>query len=332
MGRIKYDIDTFIRGIKSKNRRILSKALSLTENTKPEDKKLAYRLLDVLYKDTGKSFRIGITGPPGVGKSSFIEALGTHITEDLQKEVAVIAIDPSSVKTGGSILGDRTRMQKLSGNPRAFIRPAPTRGNIGGVAESTLFMLLIFEAAGYEYIFIETVGVGQNEYEVRNMTDLFLLLLQAGAGDSIQGIKRGIMEMADMFLVTKADGQTKHLAELTRKMYRQALMLFPPLEHGISQEILLTSIYDKKSVEKVWRKMLEFYHRLKSSGYLENLRKKQTSEWIKSQIQYKVLRYFYEKPKVREFLEELLRKTEAGEISPFTASEELLVKTGFFSE
>ncbi len=326
MGRIKYDIETFVQGIKNKNRRIISKTLSLAENTKREDRQFAYKLLDILYKDTGKSFRIGITGPPGVGKSSFIEALGSYLTEDLEEEIAVIAIDPSSIKTGGSILGDRTRMQNLSGNPRAFIRPAPTRGNLGGIAESTLFMLLIFEAAGYKYIFIETVGVGQNEYEVRNMTDLFLLLLQAGAGDSIQGIKRGIMEMADMFVVTKADGQTRSLAELTRKMYRQALHLFPPLEHNIPQEIFLTSVYEKKSIENLWKKIIKFYEQINASGYLQNLRRQQTAEWIKKQVNQKILRRFYENAEINRILSELIRQTEEGLISPFTASEEILKK------
>ncbi len=324
MGRITYDINTLIEGIKSRNRRILSKALSLTESQREEDRELAYKLIDKLYRERKHSYKIGITGPPGVGKSSFIEALGSYVAEDLNEQVAVIAIDPSSIKSGGSILGDRTRMQKLSASRNAFIRPAPTRGNLGGIAESTLFMIIIFEAAGFPFIIIETVGVGQNEYEIRNLSDIFILLLQPGAGDSLQGIKRGIMEMADMFIVTKADGNTKQLAKTTAQLYRQAIHLFPPLEHNLPQKILLTSIYDKKTIINAWDEITSFLKKIEETGYLASLRREQQQHWFNSLLNKHLLRSFYAVPEVKDAVDKFSEQVRVGEVSPFTAADEVI--------
>ena len=232
--------DQYQQGILSGNRLVLSRAITLAESTLPADQELARQVLEAVLPHTGKSVRVGITGVPGVGKSTFIEAFGQHFTTQGRK-LAVLAIDPTSQRSKGSILGDKTRMEQLSVNPKAYIRPSPAGQSLGGVTNATRQAMLLCEAAGFDTIFIETVGVGQSETAVHSMTDFFLLLMLAGAGDELQGIKRGIMEMADALVITKADGENMRKATAAKAEYQSALHLFPAAESNWSPKVLTCS-------------------------------------------------------------------------------------------
>jgi len=235
----------------------LSEGITLLESSRQEDNEKAQELLKLALPHSGRSIRIGITGVPGVGKSTFIESFGIELIKR-EKRVAVLAIDPSSEKSGGSILGDKTRMVELSTNKNAFIRPSATAGSLGGVARKTRESILLCEAAGYDVILVETVGVGQSEIAVHSMTDFFLLLMLAGAGDELQGIKRGIMEMADSILITKTDGKNIKMANLARTEYKNALHLFPPNDNGWIPQIETISALEEKGIEKVWQIISSF--------------------------------------------------------------------------
>lgn len=266
--------EEYAAGITSGDRVILAKAISLAESSLPEDQKQSAELLAMLMYKTAQSIRIGITGVPGVGKSTFIEAFGKHITS-LNKKIAVLTIDPSSQVTKGSILGDKTRMDELSKNPLAFIRPSASGNTLGGTTGRTRECILLCEAAGYEVIIVETVGVGQSETGVKNLVDFFLLLMLAGAGDELQGIKKGIMEMADAVVITKADGDNVKRAREAQADYQHALNLFTDHASGWRPKVLTSSALERKGIQEIWENVLSFQEQTLHSGYFNEQRKAQ---------------------------------------------------------
>ncbi len=276
----KYTIADYVKGITTGNRVVLGQAITLAESTLPEHRQLAVQVVKQCLPLSGKSIRVGITGVPGVGKSTFIESLGMYLTAQGHK-VAVLAVDPSSARTGGSIMGDKTRMDELAANPNAFIRPSPSAGNLGGVANRTRECIILCEAAGYDIILVETVGVGQSETEVKNMTDFFLLLMLAGAGDELQGIKRGIMEMADAIAINKADGDNLAKAKTARGDYARAVHMYPADDAGWSTRVEVCSAIEKKGIDTVWTIVEEHNLMLKTKGLLNERRKHQNLTWFR---------------------------------------------------
>lgn len=275
-----FNIEETFHALQQGNKASLGKAITLIESTKFEDKELAYSLLGRCAPHTGKSIRIGVTGVPGVGKSTFIEAFGKYLIEEKGKKVAVLAIDPSSQRSRGSILGDKTRMNDLSVMPNAFIRPSASGSSLGGVARSTRETISLCETAGYDIILIETVGVGQSETTVKQLCDFFLLLMLYGAGDELQGIKRGIMEMADCLFINKAD-QNEMLAKSAAKEYSNALHLFPPKESNWYPKVLLGSGLNARGIQKVWEQVLDFKETTDKNGFWKANRKAQEHWWFK---------------------------------------------------
>ncbi|MCH8496412.1 MAG: methylmalonyl Co-A mutase-associated GTPase MeaB [Balneolales bacterium] len=309
--------------LRSGNRRTLSKAITLIESTREVDRDPAQKLLSEVMPHTGGSYRIGISGVPGVGKSTFIESLGMLLIARGLK-VAVLAVDPSSPFSGGSILGDKTRMDKLSSHSDAFIRPSPTAGSLGGVTQRTRESILLCEAAGYDVILIETVGVGQSEYEVASMTDLFLLLMLPGAGDALQGIKRGILELADVLVVNKSDGDNRARAELAKNEIMQGLHYLQPLHDDISVDVLMCSALNNEGVEEVWDHVSGILEKLKASKRLESKRRKQTLSWVKSLIEQQVLHAFWNIGDVQADYMKAITELRAGKTTPMQAVEEVL--------
>jgi LAO/AO transport system kinase len=308
---------------------LLSRAITLAESTLPADQELSQEVLQQVLPYTGKSIRIGITGVPGVGKSSFIEVFGSYITS-LPKKLAVLAIDPSSQISGGSIMGDKTRMETLSNHPLAFIRPSPAGNALGGVAASTRQALLLCEAAGYEVIIIETVGVGQSETAVYHMTDFFLLLMLANAGDELQGMKRGIMEMADALVITKADSENLTAAQTARVTYENALHLFPLSAKQWPPQVLTCSAFTKVGIEEIWAVVETFGQHLQNKGLFESNRQKQNLYWMHEIIKQTLQRQFYEHPAVKSQLAALEADLNTGKITAVAAALQLLnaSKTG----
>ncbi|RRQ47006.1 methylmalonyl Co-A mutase-associated GTPase MeaB [Chryseobacterium sp. SC28] len=293
-----FGIEDYVKGIKAGDKRILGKAITLIESKKPEHRDLADKLLKAILPMTGNSVRIGITGVPGAGKSTFIETFGKLAIEQ-GKKVAVLAVDPSSTLNKGSILGDKTRMEELAKNPNAFIRPSPTSGFLGGVANTTYESLLICEAAGYDYILIETVGVGQSEILVNDITDVFLYLKIIGGGDELQGIKRGIMEMADLIFINKVDAENLAKAKLTKTELSRALQFITPKEKGWKVPIILGSALKNEGLAEVFEKVEEFISLKKKNGtFLEN-RKNQAEK----RFEFWVKEYILEKAKIDHKLE-----------------------------
>ena len=268
--RSRLTLDEYVQGVLNGDRVVLSRAITLVESNLAADRKLAQRVLEGILPYAGHSLRIGITGVPGVGKSTFIEAFGRHIVS-LGKTLAVLTVDPSSERTGGSILGDKTRMETLANHPLAYIRPSAAGGSLGGVAHRTREAMLLCEAAGYEIILVETVGVGQSETLVRGMTDFFLLLMLAGAGDELQGIKKGIMEMADAIAVTKADGPSRAMAEQAVGEYRNALHLFPLAESGWSIPVVTCSAVENEGIEEIWELIQNYQVLTDTNGFLTKI-------------------------------------------------------------
>ena len=309
--------------ILNRDKAALSEAITLVESTKKEHNEEAQKLLSQMLPHSGKSIRIGITGVPGVGKSTFIENFGEYLIAQ-GKKVAVLAIDPSSEKSGGSILGDKTRMVELSNNDNAFIRPSATAGSLGGVARKTRETVILCEAAGFDVILIETVGVGQSEIAVHSMTDFFLLLMLSGAGDELQGIKRGIMEMADSILITKTDGKNIKQANLARSQYKNALHLFPANENNWVPKVETVSAYENKGIDKVWDIIQQFEDLTKPSGWFEKKRQRQQHFWLKEEIKEKLLLNFNSKAGIQEKIKEVQEKMEAGKITSFQASDLIL--------
>ncbi len=319
--------DEYFREILKGNRLFLSKAITLLESRKPEHQKLSAELIEKILPYTGKSKRIGITGVPGVGKSTFINAFGKLILSQGHK-LAILAIDPSSQISKGSILGDKNRMPDIAGDDRVFIRPSPNAGFLGGVAAKTRETILLCEAAGYDVIIVETVGVGQSETAVASMTDMFLLLLASGTGDDLQGIKRGIMEMADLLIFTKYDGQNKTKIDMEKRLFKNVLRLFPPKQSGWKPDVTEVSAIENFGIENVWSKVNEFFDLIRKNGYLEKNRQKQRVKWFYETFDFLVKTYLRENFEAE--LHRIEKQIEENKIYPFSAARQLLEK--FFSE
>ncbi|MAE86871.1 MAG: methylmalonyl Co-A mutase-associated GTPase MeaB [Flammeovirgaceae bacterium] len=307
-------LDEMVNGIDQSNRILLSRAITIIESKLSSDQELAAKLLDQIIPKTGKSIRIGITGVPGVGKSTFIDSFGSYLTS-VGKKVAVLSIDPSSSLTRGSILGDKTRMNRLSTDPNAYIRPSPSGTSLGGVAQKTRETILLCEAAGYDVIIVETVGVGQSETAVKDMVDFFLLLMLAGGGDELQGIKRGIMEMADALVINKADGNNIQPAKRAKKNYKNALHLLPPHEGGWTVPVELCSAVEETGIDSVWQMVQDFESTLIGNNYLIENRRRQNLKWMHELIKLKLEESFYHNPAKIDSIQEMEKKVTAGELS-----------------
>ncbi|MCS6988633.1 MAG: methylmalonyl Co-A mutase-associated GTPase MeaB [Chloroherpetonaceae bacterium] len=313
----------YVAGVLGGDRSMLARAITLVESQRPEHQAIAEEVVAECLKRSGKSIRVGITGAPGVGKSTFIEAFGLSLIE-AGRRVAVLAIDPTSEKSRGSILGDKTRMEKLAQSDQAFIRPSPSSGALGGAAPKTREAMLLCEAAGFDAIIIETVGVGQSEIAVHSMTDFFLLLMLAGAGDELQGIKRGIMEMADLIAITKADGTNVQKAKLAQQEYAQALRLFPPNPNGWSPRSLTCSALTGEGVREIRDLIFDFEKQMTENGWLARKREAQAAHWLRQTLERELLSRFYSSEAVKAKLPLLEKAVRSGEISPFRAAKELL--------
>lgn len=315
----------YIKGILSSDISILSRAITLVESTKEEHQTLASKIIDGIIEKTGNSFRLGITGVPGVGKSTFIESFGLELADGGHK-VAILAIDPSSQKSKGSILGDKTRMEKLSVHHNVYIRPSPSSGTLGGVAQKTFESILLCEAAGYDFIIVETVGVGQSEITISGMTDFFLLLMLAGAGDELQGIKRGIMEMADGVLITKADGNNIQKAKNARNEYAHALHLFPPTESGWIPKVEICSALNNEGILHFIEIIDQYKNLVINNGYFEKKRRDQLKDWLHHSILEKLKTEFYNSPKIKQELENIENSFSKSNLNPYKLASELISK------
>ncbi len=324
MPRRSIDIDSLSARIIAGDRLSLSRGITLLESQHRDDKPLARELVDRCLSHSGHSIRMGITGSPGVGKSTFIEQLGLHLIEE-GKQPAVLAIDPSSSMSKGSILGDKTRMGQLAQMEKAYIRPSSTGGTLGGVTRSTRESIILCEAAGYDTILIETVGVGQSETAVYSMSDVFLLLLLPGAGDELQGIKRGIVEMADFLIIHKADGERKNLAEQSRKDYRHAITLLGMQDtDGWKTPIHAISSLERVGFEDLWKDILEFEELMKASGRFDAQRKEQNLQWLDEALGHALMELFFSKDDLKIAYEEIKTDIRTGRISPFHAADRLI--------
>jgi LAO/AO transport system kinase len=317
-------LEQYMDGVLAGDRVVLARAITLIESRLAADGELAARLLDSILPHTGRSRRVGITGVPGVGKSTFIDALGMHVIRDRGEQLAVLTVDPSSPISGGSILGDKTRMERLAAEPHAFIRPSPSGGHLGGVARRTRETILLCEAAGYRNVFIETVGVGQSETAVRSMSDFFLLLMLAGAGDELQGIKRGIIEMIDGMAINKADGDNLRKAERARVEYSSALHLFPPSGDGWTPRVLACSAINNTGVGEIWQMVLDHEAQLGDAGKIAERRTRGDLQWMEELISLGLEEMFRAQPEVAERLPALRREVRDGVVTPLAASRELL--------
>ncbi len=314
-----------IQGILQKDITALSRAITLVESTAPKHQQQAKEVIEACLPYANKSIRIGITGVPGVGKSSFIEQFGKLLVQKKHK-VAVLAVDPSSTISGGSILGDKTRMEELVNEPNAFIRPSASGDSLGGVARKTRETIILCEAAGYDIILIETVGVGQSETAVHSMTDFFLLLKLAGAGDELQGIKRGIMEMADGIAINKADGENVKAAKLARVEFNRALHLYPIKENNWSPKTLMCSAIKNEGILEIWEMISEYMNLNKDNGYFEKNRKEQNKFWLLQTIESTLKSDFYNLPNVKLELKKQFELLDDNKTTPFEAAELLLHK------
>ncbi len=316
------DVNQLIREISDGNITSLSTAITLIESIHPKHRQSAEEIVEKCLPLSGNSIRIGITGVPGVGKSTFIEALGMYLT-GLDHKLAVLAIDPSSQQSGGSILGDKTRMELLSANQNAFIRPSPSGSTLGGVARKTRETVILCEAAGFDIIIIETVGVGQSETTVHSMVGFFLLLMLAGAGDELQGIKRGIMEMADSIVITKADGQNIEKANRAMAEYRNALHLFPPTDSGWIPKVSACSSLENTGIELIWQTIDSYFSHIKNNGFLFKKRNEQSKFWMYETINNKLYQDFYEDKIKKKRIKEMEELVLAGKMSSFQAAQKL---------
>ncbi|WP_288170771.1 methylmalonyl Co-A mutase-associated GTPase MeaB [uncultured Alistipes sp.] len=315
--------DEYVEGILAGNITTLSQAITLVESANPAHYAQAQEIIERCLPHAGHSVRIGITGVPGAGKSTFIEAVGNMVTS-LRHKLAVLAIDPSSERSGGSILGDKTRMESICHNPDVFIRPSPSAGSLGGVARKTRETIVLCEAAGFDVIFIETVGVGQSETAVHSMVDMFMLLQISGAGDELQGIKRGIMEMADTMVITKADGENVRKAELARTQFQGALRLFPLPESGWRPKVYTCSAVAGTGLEEVWKGVEEFLDHIHANGYFQHNRNRQNKYWMYETINEALRGSFYRDPAVEARIGEYEKRVLEDRISSFVAAKELL--------
>ena len=315
--------DEYVAGILDGNITILAQAITLIESNNPVHYAQAQEIIERCLPHSGKSVRIGITGVPGAGKSSFIEAVGNMVTSYKHK-LAVLAIDPSSERSGGSILGDKTRMESICHNPDIFIRPSPSAGSLGGVARKTRETIVLCEAAGFDIIFIETVGVGQSETAVHSMVDMFMMLQISGAGDELQGIKRGIMEMADMMVITKADGENVKKAELAKAQYQGALKLFPLPDSEWRPKVYTCSSLEGTGLEEVWQGVEQYLQHIELNGYFTSNRNRQNKYWMYETINETLKSSFYNNPEIESRMEEVERRVLDAKLSSFIAAKELL--------
>lgn len=321
--RKKYSLEAYLEGIFSANRVILSQAITLVESHKPEHQELAEQIISECLKKPADTLRIGITGAPGVGKSTFIESFGKLLISKGLK-VAVLAVDPSSQLSHGSILGDKTRMQELSVHPSAFVRPSPAEDSLGGVARKTRETIFLCEAAGFNVIIVETVGVGQSETAVHSMVDFFLLLLLPNAGDELQGIKRGVVEMADLIAINKSDGAALAQAKLAKAQYRNALHLFPPKNNGWIPTAELCSGQSGSGLEEILYKIFYFKTKMLENNYWNQHRSEQARYWLHESISQHLKSLFYDNSAVSQKLVEMEREVENGHLSSFKAADLLL--------
>lgn len=314
-------VDDYVEGILKGNINILSQAITLVESAKTEHQAVAQEVINRCLPSSGNSVRIGITGVPGAGKSTFIESFGKYLTGQGHK-IAVLAIDPSSERSKGSILGDKTRMEELACDPKAYIRPSPSAGSLGGVARKTREAMILCETAGFDIILIETVGVGQSETAVHSMVDFFLLLQIAGAGDELQGIKRGIMEMADSIVINKADGNNIQRAELAKAQLQTALHFFPPHESGVNPKVMTCSAYERIGINEIWDNILHYCSETQQNGYFDLRRSEQAKYWMYETINEQLRNRFYQHQ--REKLKVAEEKVMKNQLSSFVAAFELL--------
>jgi len=316
-------VEALADGVRAGNRRSLAKAITLVESTRADHQEAAQRLLEVLLPATGQAARVGISGVPGVGKSTFIEAFGLHLI-GTGKRVAVLAVDPSSARFGGSILGDKTRMQRLSVAPEAFIRPSPSSGSLGGVARRTREAMLVCEAAGYDVILVETVGVGQSEYAVASMVDFFLVLMLAGAGDELQGIKKGILELADGLAINKADGENVARAQRAATELQSALRFFRPRSARWEPRVLTVSSLQADGMDRVWAMIEEHRASLGSCGELADKRREQQRSWLWSMVEDGLKREFLGRADVKQLLPEIEAGVLDARLTPTEGARRLL--------
>lgn len=317
------DIEAYHKGIVAGDRALLAKAITLIESTREQDEELAARLLTLCLPHAGQSIRVGVTGVPGVGKSTFINALGGKLVKQGSK-VAVLAVDPSSERSGGSILGDKTRMNELSTEANAFVRPSPSGGTLGGVARRTKEAIILCEAAGFDVIFVETVGVGQSETSVSKMVDFFLLLALTGAGDELQGIKRGIMELADVIAIHKADGDNLKNAKTSVRDYQNALHLFPANENGWVPNVKACSSITGDGLDDVWEMVREFQKETTKNGHFEKKRKNQELYWMQQTIENSLKHKFFSRSEVVSELERVKQAVATGAMSSFEGAKLIL--------
>jgi LAO/AO transport system kinase len=316
------ELDELVAGVLAGDRTLLGRAITLVESTAPAHAELAQQVLEQLLPHTGRAIRVGISGAPGVGKSTLIEALGTHLTAS-GRRVAVLAVDPSSPLSGGSILGDKTRMPRLSSDALAFVRPSPSGSAVGGVARATREVLLLVEAAGYEVVLVETVGVGQSDVAVRHMVDFFLLLMLAGAGDELQGIKRGAIELADALAITKADGDNQQAAEQARAQYASALQYLAPTA-GWKVEVVGCSALSGVGIDLIWQLVERHRAHALSTGLGERRRREQALHWMHAILTARLAQRMRAHPRVAELLPEIERQVEQGILTPTAAAQRLL--------
>ncbi|MFO8070519.1 MAG: methylmalonyl Co-A mutase-associated GTPase MeaB [Polyangia bacterium] len=321
--RRRLEIDEHVEGVLSGDRTVLARTITLVESDSPAHLARAQEVLRRLLPHAGGSIRIGVTGVPGVGKSTFIEALGTRLL-DRGHRVAVLAIDPSSRRTRGSILGDKTRMETLGRDPRCFIRPSPTGGALGGVARKTRESIAVCEAAGHDVVLVETVGVGQSEVEARSMVDFFLLLLLAGAGDELQGIKRGVMELADALCINKADGPNRERAAGARAEYERALHFLPPATRGWTTVVRSCSSLSGEGIDEVWEVVERFRERAETTGALQERRRRQALDWMRAMLEEKLVGEFFADEEVKKTLPGAEREVAEGRLPVTAAVQELL--------
>jgi LAO/AO transport system kinase len=313
----------YVDGVLSGDRTLLARAITLVESNAPAHFEQAQEVVQALLPRRGRAVRVGITGVPGAGKSTLIETLGTRLTARGHR-VAVTAVDPSSSVTGGSVLGDKTRMEKLSNDPRAFVRPSPSGGTLGGVTRKTRETILLFEAAGYDIVLVETMGVGQSETAVREMVDIFLLVLIPGGGDELQGIKKGVIELADAVVINKADGDARAAAELARAEYERALHYLRPATEGWQTRAHLCSALTGDGVDELWAVVEAFVRRGEASGTIARRRQRQERQWVHQLVREQLADRFFAHPQVRAMLPDLEAAVEAGEVPAVAAARRLL--------
>jgi len=317
------EIEDYVRGVIARDLTILGRAITLVESNASRHRAKAQQVLQELLPQTGRAKRIGITGIPGAGKSTFIEALGCNLTQQGHR-VAVLAIDPSSTRTGGSILADKVRMEKLGRDPNAFIRPSPAGGSLGGVARKTREAIMMCEAAGYDVIIVETVGVGQSEVTVRSMVDCFIVLMIAGAGDEMQGIKKGIIEMADMLVINKADGDNRVRCMVTLAEMKRVLPYLNSSSAGWKTPALLASAREGSGIAEIWRVAGQFFKTLEATGELGSRRREQAVEWMHALIEESLRKQFYEREDVRSRLPQIEHRVSEGQLPPLAAALDLI--------